>query len=517
MITAPQAARELLKRRRAREKVLPFCTYTKPDYQVGFHHRLLCHHIDRWVNGEIKRLAVFMPPRHGKSEITSRRLPAYILGKHPTQHIIFNSYAADLAERMSRDVQRIIRGKQFANLFPGIGIGGTKRTGEKWQSKDELFEVVDHGGSYRAAGVGGGITGMGFHWGIIDDPIKNKEEAESPTIREKVWQWYTNDFWTRQMPNARILLIQTRWHVDDLAGRLIKQMEDDPDADKWEIVNLEAVKSCRATTGDDRKEGETLWPERYPATFMKAARATLGPSDFAALYQGNPVQDGGNHFKRWWFDSTGWQWLSVQRHHDMFEVTRLGGEKERYNVHQCQLFTIVDPAASEKQESDFTAIGTFAITPRNDLLVLDMVRERLDIDRIVPRILEVAVRWRPGWIGMEANGFQVALAREAKRTDGMPAIRELSHEGKGKLVRATPAIIKSEAKQVILPKPEEPWVKPLLDELTTVKLDGKDLHDDQADVVAYGVIGMGSGSVPTLVENIHPKLSRDNFYPRGNH
>src|SRR5271166_2629666 len=138
-----------------------FTLRTKPDFQMARHHQLVCHYLEMLVTGKIRRLMILMPPRHGKSELVSRRLPAYFLGRFPDCHVIACSYGADLAERMSRDCQRIIDSPAFGGIFPGVGL------------RRDLFEIVDRRGSYRAAGIGGGITGMGFDLGIIDDPFKN--------------------------------------------------------------------------------------------------------------------------------------------------------------------------------------------------------------------------------------------------------------------------------------------------------------------------------------------------------
>ena len=499
-VTAALAAAELLARRRGRESLLPFTTYTMPTYSVNWHHRLMAAKLDNWAAGRIKRLMLFTPPRHGKSELASRRLPALLFGQNPACHVISCSYSADLASRMNRDVQRIMDGPAYGRLFPDTRLGGANvRThAGGWLRNNDIFEIVAHGGSYRSAGVGGGITGMGFTRGIIDDPIKNAEEAASPTIREKVWEWYTSAFWTRQAPAAGILLIMTRWHVDDLAGRLLKLQAEDPEADQWEVVNLEAVKTGRAATpGDPRQPTQSLWEDRYGRDFLRAARSTLGSRQFDALYQGNPTQEGGNHFQEAWFRPV-WSWAAVHQEQDSYALKWPDGRRELHYLHQCPRFAVVDPAASEKQAADFTAIGVFARTPTNDLLVLDMVRERLGVDRIVPRLLEVCRAWRPEWVGMESTGFQVAVANAARRTPGMPAVRDLSHQGKGKLVRATPAIIKAEAGQILLPAEAVAWKKPFVDELIQFTGDG-DAHDDQVDVLAYAVIGMGQGGAPTLV------------------
>jgi predicted phage terminase large subunit-like protein len=293
----------------------------------------------------------------------------------------------------------------------------------------------------------------------------------------------------------------TRWNIDDLAGRLLKLQAEDPAADQWEVVNLEAVatESGRATTleEDTRQPGEVLWPGRYDRAFMDASRSTLGSAAFEAMYQGRPVAEGGNQFKEHWLTPLpAWELVRLGEH-DHYRVSRRDGSVELYAVHQCPRFSIIDPAASEKQAADFTAIGTFATTPKNELLVVGMVRERLGVERIVPRALQVCREHGCSWVGVESSGFQVSIVNNARRTPGMPAVRELQHKGKGKLVRATPAIIRAESGQLILPK-EAPWKKPLIDELVSFTGDG-DRHDDQVDTVAYAAISMGGGSIGAAV------------------
>jgi predicted phage terminase large subunit-like protein len=193
---------------------------------------------------------------------------------------------------------------------------------------------------------------------------------------------------------------------------------------------------------------------------------------FQAMYQQSPTLPEGNLFKRSWF-------LRFAADGDQFVLD--GGRV--FSRRACYRFIAVDPAASEKETADYTAIGVFAVTPENDLLVLDMVRERLGVEGIVPRLRRLAAQYAPDFVVMEANGFQVALAKEAKRTQGLPAVREVTPEGKGKLVRATPAIIRAEGGQVFLPR-QAPWIEAFLEELTTFT-GQDDRHDDQVDVLAY--------------------------------
>lgn len=283
----------------ASRSMLAFTMHTKPDYQVNWHHEVLCEQLDRFVHGDLRRLMVFMPPRHGKSELVSRRLPAYILGCNPNAEIISCSYGDSLASRMNRDVQRIIDTPQYMEVFPKTRLFGSNvRTTSQgtYLRNSDIFEIVDNAGVYRSAGVGSGITGMGFLYGIIDDPVKSQKEADSATFRETVWEWYTSTFWTRQEKDARILLTLTRWHEDDLAGRLLELAASDPTADQWEVLKLPAICEEPDAPFEHRAVGEPLWPEKYDLPFFAAAIAN-NPRQHAAINQQSPRAREGNLFK----------------------------------------------------------------------------------------------------------------------------------------------------------------------------------------------------------------------------
>lgn len=299
-LSSESAALELMKRRAARTSLLDFITYTKPDYEVSWHHRVLCEYIDLFVEGKIRNLAVSMPPRHGKSEVGSRRTPAYILGKYPDKSIIACSYSADLASRMNRDVQRIIDSKEYHNIFPDTTLSNPnlRSTAQmNYLRNNDIFEVVGHQGVYRSAGVGGGITGMGCHIGIIDDPIKNREEAMSSTYRDKAWEWYTSTFYTRLEKDAQILVIMTRWHEDDLASRILKHAE--ASGESWTQLVLPALSEPEHREAYDirTEPGIPLWENKYPKHRLDEIRGVLGVYQWSALYQQRPTPIGGGMWK----------------------------------------------------------------------------------------------------------------------------------------------------------------------------------------------------------------------------
>jgi len=280
----------------AREALITFTLYTNTVYDVNWHHEVVAKKLDRVLSGQCRRLMVLMPPQNGKSELVSRRFPAYAFGRNPDLRIIECSYSADLAQAMSRDVQAIMASDDYQALFPGTQLAEGKDLEKRTQGE---FQVVGRRGRYVAAGVGGPISGRTADIGIIDDPIKNREEADSEIYRDRVWQWYTSTFAARQFGSGgAIILCQTRWHEDDLAGRLLALAKENPDADQWEVISLPAV----AEVSDKyRRVGEALWPSKYPLVELKRRRATGGEYDWASLYQQRPAPSGGGLFKEEWF------------------------------------------------------------------------------------------------------------------------------------------------------------------------------------------------------------------------
>lgn len=270
---------ELLKRRKARTGLIPFTEYTNHAYEPAPPHSEIAEKLEAVERGEIDRLMIFMPPRHGKSELASRRFPAWYMGRNPQKQIIAASYNSDLASDFGREVRNIIRTNEFSRLF-NVKLAEDSRAAGRWNT--------DAGGAYVAAGVGTAVTGRGAHILLIDDPVKDREEAESELRRETIWNWYTSTAYTRLMPGGAVILIQTRWHEDDLGGRLLEA--ENNGGDKWVKVNLPAI-----------KDGQALWPERYNVDALKRIKAAIGPRDFEALYQQNPTPDDGTFFLRDWF------------------------------------------------------------------------------------------------------------------------------------------------------------------------------------------------------------------------
>ena len=252
--------------------------------------------MDRWANGEIKRLMIFVPPQHGKSELTSRLLPAKLLGDNPRSKIILASYSATLANSFNRDCKRYIDSDAYKDLYPEtqLSLGNKKNS---WIKTANMFETVGFGGFLKSVGVGGSLTGSPADYAIIDDPVKDAIEAMSPVYQERIWNWFTDVLYTRIHNNSSILITQTRWDVNDLSGKIIKNMEL-PDSEQWEILVLPAIKTEQSHIEDPREVGEALWEEKHSlAKLQQVRRQSI--RTFEALYQQNPkpVQVGGEAYE----------------------------------------------------------------------------------------------------------------------------------------------------------------------------------------------------------------------------
>ena len=272
-------ATQVLNERRARNNLSAFCSYTTPAWTVAPHLQLICDHLEAVARGEIKRLMILMPPRHGKSELASRHFPAWYLGNYPDKEVILASYGAELANDLSRDARRIFR--QTASALWGLEPSTESAAVNRWQ-------IQGRRGKLQAAGVGGPITGRGADLALIDDPEKNLAEAESPTLQRHKHNWYRSVLRTRLAPGAAIVFIATRWAKRDLAGRLLEEAEGE--GEDWEVIKLPAIAVEDDLLG--RSSGEALWPDRFPLSELEAVkRGMYSGRLWAALYQQDPQMD----------------------------------------------------------------------------------------------------------------------------------------------------------------------------------------------------------------------------------
>jgi hypothetical protein len=283
VIQALQVAEELL-RRKARESYSAFVQYTKPDYDMQWFHRFICKKLDAFERGEIKKMMIFLPPQHGKSELSTRRFPPYLVGKDPNRKVALVSYNDTMAQGFNRSMQRVIDSKAYLEIFPDTKLNDSKfhqvREAEKQRSV-HLLEILGAEGSIKTIGRGGSLTGVPVDIGIIDDPIKDRAEAMSVTVRETLYNWYVDVFCTRLHNDSQQLLIQTRWDENDLAGRILKIETD------WEVIVLPAIRTNDVNDFDPRQPGEALYPSKHSKEKILSIKKKK-PATYDSLYQQDP-------------------------------------------------------------------------------------------------------------------------------------------------------------------------------------------------------------------------------------
>ena len=311
-VSPEEAAAEILRRRRGREHLIDFTEYTLHKYYADPFHYMVAEALERVERGECKRLMIFAPPRHGKSELSTRRFPAWYMGRNPDKNVISASYNGDFATTFGREVRGIVKSDQYKQLFTSIGIKSDNRAADEWE--------LESGGKYFAVGVGTGTTGKGAHLFLIDDPIKDRKEVKSANFRSDQWDWYRDVVYTRLEEDAAIVLTLTRWHYDDIAGRLIEMMNDGKGL-PWEILVLPAIPEVRWIEREDgtkemvlnedgtvpgdplrRKPKEPLAPNRFSYNALMDRAEVLGERSFSALYQQKPMADDGGMFRADWFE-----------------------------------------------------------------------------------------------------------------------------------------------------------------------------------------------------------------------
>jgi predicted phage terminase large subunit-like protein len=473
------AVKELAQRELARRRLIEFIQEFHPRYKAGWVHHDICRRLEQFAQdvaaGKSPRLMILMPPRHGKSQIASKLFPAWTLGHYNYFELIACSYNVSLALEFSREVRDVVRSDRYSVLFPSTEINPEAQAAEAWR----LLSATGVGsGGYVAAGIGGPITGKGAHILIIDDPVKNAEEAESAEMRQKIWDWYRSTAYTRLAPGGGVLVIQTCWHDDDLAGRLQEEMKQDPEADQFEIVKYPAI---AIEDEEYRMAGEALHPERYDSGALAKIKRTIGLRYWAALYQQDPVPDEGAYFTK-----------------EMF--VRRPAPADRNSLHIYQAW---DFAISEKKQNDWNVGVTVGLDYNDVMHVLEVVRFKTkDAGRIIDEMLDMHERWSsPGVQQVGVEDGQIWRAMNALLKKRMTERRVYPNFGDpqkpltDKMVRARPLQGRMQHGKVTFPR-AAPWLEALEKEMLRFPAG---VHDDQVDALAWAatlVIGKAPPKAP---------------------
>jgi hypothetical protein len=440
-----------------------YCIAIDRKYQLEWFHAEIAKKLEdgyrRLMAGENVRLMIFMPPRHGKSDTSTQKFPSWVLGKTSDIPIMVSSYSDELATDFGQRTRDIMQTDEYQVMFDARLRPDAKARG-KW--------LTQNGGSYTAVGVGGALTGRGFKIGIIDDPFKNREEADSITIRESRYKWFQSTFYTREEGNSMIVFILTRWHEDDLAGRVLRDQAEakargEPHED-WDIIQFKAI-----ATEDEprRKEGEALWPEKFPLEKLLTKKSAMGSYEFSALYQQTPVDEENRKFKQHWF-----------KYRELEDVR----QRDTYNT------MTIDPRGKNdiKLGTDYIGVTVNLVDQEGRWNIMSY-RQKLTATQLIDLMFTNWQRYHLHVIGIEDNQFTqglMASIEEQIRLRGIYLnIQLLKHGGTQKELRIEALVPRYERGGIYhLTMNGQNQCEDLEDEL---KLFPKAPNDDAGDSLAY--------------------------------
>lgn len=453
---------------KSRDSLIEYTRYTMPDiktpddptkssYEVKEFHRATAKALEQVERQELSRLIICMPPRMGKSELAARRFIPWCLGRNPTRNIIFGTYNQTFAEDFGKKIRRIFLSKQHAAVFPQATLVKGEKAAE--------YLGLEQGGQIAFVGRGGTTTGRGAHIFLVDDPIKDRAEANSASTRTECWEWFQDVVTTRMMDDkSSIILVQTRWHDDDIVGRLT-----DPDnphyspeyAAEWKIIELKALAEDDDILG--RASGESLWPEKFSAEYFERMRKSM-PRTFSALYQQRPAPADGNLFKSEWFRT-------------------YKSAAEMPNLQSLRIYAACDLAVTAKQSSDRSCMLVVGLDPQKKIWILDCIWARMDAKANVEAIIAMTRKWSPvQWLiekGQLTRSIEPFL-RERMRQEGMAVMLNPVQVAGDKVQKAQPIMGHMALGGVVFPS-FQPWYDRAREEI--LKFDTA-THDDFVDTLA---------------------------------
>lgn len=346
-----------------------FAKVMNPNFNVDAKHiKIMAQALEDVEEGKIKRLMIWMPPRHGKSMLVSELFPPWYLGRNPSKSIIFTTYSQELASNFGRKVRNHMVDDNFKEIFPTTIISDDSNAANRFHTTQN--------GVYYAVGAGASITGRGGHVLVIDDPIKGREDADSSLMRQKIKDWFSSVAYTRLEPDGAIVIVQTRWHNDDLSGWLLKQKKEE-----WTIIDMPAISK------DDAGNEVALWPDRFSLERLNEIRGTLHSRDWAALYMQRPIQDGGNVFK----EENIMYYDLMPSHNEM------------------NIYVVIDPANSKDKNSDNTCILVVGANKDKKIYLLDAWVDKMNLKERETILFNVVERYNPKMVFYEKYGMQLDI------------------------------------------------------------------------------------------------------------
>lgn len=396
-------------REACRKDLIEFCKFMQADYKVGAHHRRLANLLMDIEKGKKDRICVSVPPRHGKSQMVSIYYAAWYLGLNPTHKVMLVSHTADLAVDFGRKVRNLIASAEYQQVFEGVSLAADSKSAGRWST--------NHGGEFFAAGVGAALAGRGAHLLLVDDPHSEQDVlAGNFDVFEKAYQWFAYGARTRLMPGGKVAIVHTRWHQDDLIGRVVRDMSQNKGADEYEVFEFPAILETQDEEGNTVEKA--LWPEFFDIPALKRTKASMPTFQWNAQYQQNPTGEEAAIVKREW-----WNWWMKDR------------------PPPCEYVIMsLDAAAETKNRSDYTALTTWGVFVNEEpdspsrgeyhIILLNSIKERLEFPELKRMAMEEYKVWEPDAFIVEKKSSGTALYQEMRRS-GLMVQEYTPHRGTG--------------------------------------------------------------------------------------
>ena len=425
-------------KKKSLDDLIEFCQHIQSDYKVGKHHRMLGDMLMDIEAGNKDRICVNIPPRHGKSQLVSIMFPAWFLGRNPGKKVMMVSHTTDLAVDFGRKVRNLIATDAYKSIFPDVALAVDSKSAGRWNTSA--------GGEYYACGIGSSLAGRGADLLLIDDPHSEQDVINGNfEVFEKAYEWFTYGARTRLMPGGRVAIIQTRWHMDDLTGRVVVDMSQNDKADQYEIVEFPAILEV-PNKSDSGYTQKPLWPEFFDLDALLRTKASMPTFQWNAQYQQEPTAEEASIVKREWWQS----W----------------GDK---NPPLCEYIIMsLDAAAESHNRADFTALTTWGVflneeTSVYNIILLNSIKKRMEFPELKALAMEEYAKWEPDSFIVEKKNSGTALYQEMRRM-GLPVQEYTPHRGSGdKLARLNSVsdIVSSELVWV----PSTRWAEEVVEEI----------------------------------------------------
>ena len=445
------------------DDLIEFCKNMQPDYIVGKHHRILADQLMAIERGEKDRICVNIPPRHGKSQLVSIFYPAWFLGRNPNKKVMMVSHTTDLAVDFGRKVRNLIALDSYKEIFPTVSLAIDSKSAGRWNT--------NVGGEYYACGVGSALAGRGADLLLVDDPHSEQDVINGNFIVfDKAYEWYTFGARTRLMPGGRVAIIQTRWHMDDLTGRVIRDMTQNDRADQFEVIEFPAILDVK-----DKKTNKLvqkpLWPEFFDLEALLRTKASMPAFQWNAQYQQEPTAEEASIIKREWWQMWG-----------------------KDNPPACEYIIMsLDAAAETHNRADYTALTTWGVFFNEEenahhIILLNSIKKRLEFPELKTLCMEEYNAWDPDAFIVEKKSAGTAIYQEMRRM-GLPISEYTPHRGTGDKLARLNSVADIVSSQMCWMPPTR-WAEEVIEEIAGFPFMS---HDDLVDSTVMALMRFRQG------------------------